>query len=636
LFRVVQRYASVTHLCVAEGVRGAGIGSAMVDRLIEISSENLFGVRANTRQDYPVSKIWKKFGFTVSGEKPGRGADLTPVFTWRYEHSRAALWDYLQFPLPVAVLDTNTVLEIQDESDEDSVALTESWIREVLTLAITEQFRVDLTSNPNSEKRAWRLDHAHDSFELITAQSGVVTNIKRQLRSEITRSPGAVDLNHVSTAIAIGAKFFVTKDAELRALLETAAADRGLQIVEPSELIAKNDESIHSASYQPRRLLGTDLHIDQVRGSATIEELCDTFVNSLEGETKRQLRSALRSALSQPNDRRLYAVVDKSNNDQYRGLFVISESPQRIEISLLRTESSPLGELVDDQVTAWLIEQSIRADIPVIQVSDRFVRDSSIQSLIEHGFIHNSEGQMKISIPGIWDSQSLLDRIRTIPVESTNLQEQTSTFLESALHHEQLDTMEHNSVESVLFPAIISNGLMEYWIVPIQPQWATQLFESRTAEEDMFGPSHESMLRRDNVYYRSVVGPNLESPAKILWYVSTGPGTYPRSQTISAISTLESSQVFSAKIAYDRYAKYGAYSEEDVLRLADGDQSKPLNVLRFSRNILLPNPVALRMANEILRKANVSSNNFVGPLKISRSAALEIVRSGGINDGTHS
>lgn len=58
------------------------------------------------------------------------------------------------------------------------------------------------------------------------------------------------------------------------------------------------------------------------------------------------------------------------------------------------------------------------------------------------------------------------------------------------------------------------------YIIPIQPSWARELFDSKLAAQGLFEPEQTLILNTQNVYYRSAQGGNPVPGARLVWYVS--------------------------------------------------------------------------------------------------------------------
>ena len=630
LFRVVGQSATITHLCVNSQMRKSGIGRSLVEVLIEDSSGTLYGVRANTRQDYPVSRIWESMGFAVIDEKPGRGSDMMPVLTWRLSHEQLDLFDQIPATKPIAVLDTNIVIEIQDNASEDSVGLIEPWINDHLKFAITEHFRTDIAKNLDAPKRKSRIQWATETFGIVGKSTSANRKIADKLEASIENSPGTVDLSHLAAAIAAEAKFFVTKDRNLITRLKPVAASYGVAIVEPADLISASDDILGRGQYQPARLAGTDMAIEKLGDTANIDDLCARFANNAGGETNANFRGILRQVLSSPDKYSVRTIVDNSQSgiERVKALFATQLTPKRVEVNLFRTENSSTGNLVADQISITLSEAATENKCYVTRVSDRFMREGTTRSLIEAGFSPTGYEFSKISIPGVWDRESLADEISKLSPNHDGPSTSAVTLLTSHLRSDMMSSLTQKTAEHLLWPVIIEDGIMPWWIVPIRPEWAAQLFDTRTAAASMFGSSPQSMLRRSNVYYRSATNPLRTTPARILWYVSEGTGNYPYRKGIAATSILDETHVLPASAAFSRFKDFGVFSQEAIQNTAN--KTGEVNVLQFSRNLVLPKNVPFSGISEILRKSNVSSNNFVAPYRVDSAIGLKILKVGGI------
>ena len=124
---------------------------------------------------------------------------------------------------------------------------------------------------------------------------------------------------------------------------------------------------------------------------------------------------------------------------------------------------------------------------------------------------------------------------------------------------------ETSRFESRLWPAKISDCEIANYIVPIQPRWAQELFDDGLSAENLYGRKQELGLNVEGVYYRAARPGGIQSPARILWYVSHEDNTG-GSKSIRACSRLCNVKVATAKELFKEYRRLGIYEWKDVSR----------------------------------------------------------------------
>jgi hypothetical protein len=104
----------------------------------------------------------------------------------------------------------------------------------------------------------------------------------------------------------------------------------------------------------------------------------------------------------------------------------------------------------------------------------------------------------------------------------------------------------------------------------------------------LFPRSTGLALQREHVYYRHpAASAGLRSPARILWYVMSGPTNV---SGLRAISTLREVVVGSPDRLYHRFAHLGVYSHSQVRDVSNGGR---VMALRFSHTSMLRRPITL-------------------------------------------
>lgn len=162
-------------------------------------------------------------------------------------------------------------------------------------------------------------------------------------------------------------------------------------------------------------------------------------------------------------------------------------------------------------------------------------------------------------------------------------------------------------LERLFFPAKISDTEIPTFIIPIKPYWAQQLFDANLSNQTLFGASKiELALNKEAVYYKSKNAPRLLKPGttgRILWYISSDRDSGFRDiNSIRACSILEEVIIAKPLELYRRFRNLGIYSEQDILKVAKGDQNQEIMALRFSHTELFSNPIGFKQIREILNK----------------------------------
>lgn len=162
-------------------------------------------------------------------------------------------------------------------------------------------------------------------------------------------------------------------------------------------------------------------------------------------------------------------------------------------------------------------------------------------------------------------------------------------------------------------------------IIPIQPKWAAQLFDTRLAQQDLFGLPPELGFRLENAYYRAR-NPSLQAPARILWYVSMGEGRYRGAGALRAASYLDEVVVDRPKVLFSQFRRLGIYRWEHLQAITKGSLDQALMALRFSGTELLPSPITWNDLQTTLEARLGKKNQLQGPVRITSQLFFELYK----------
>lgn len=149
-------------------------------------------------------------------------------------------------------------------------------------------------------------------------------------------------------------------------------------------------------------------------------------------------------------------------------------------------------------------------------------------------------------------------------------------------------------IERLLWPAKIVDAAIPTFLVPIQPVWAQELFDTKLSDQTLFGALKRLTLNREGVYYRASRPAVLSAPGRILWYVSRAKaGTIQGTSAIRACSRLEEVVVGKPKELFRQFRRLGIYEWKHVMKVVEGSEDQYLMAVRFSDTELFPTPISL-------------------------------------------
>ena len=180
------------------------------------------------------------------------------------------------------------------------------------------------------------------------------------------------------------------------------------------------------------------------------------------------------------------------------------------------------------------------------------------------------------------------------------------------------------------YPMLISNKLHSFrnFILPIQPYWAGQLFDTSIANEDLFGGRPDKLWSFENVYYRHTKPITERFPARVLWYASGGDKFYSHAKSIVASSYLTDVMTGNPKTLFRVNKRFGIYEWRDISKLCNGNITTNIRALKFCHTEVFDYPVNYNKIQEILVSNGRKRNTFASPLEINESIFFQIYQLG--------
>ncbi|NVB42340.1 GNAT family N-acetyltransferase [Pseudenhygromyxa sp. WMMC2535] len=614
LFRVSRRHprrATIIHLCVEPSCRGRGIARALVGELVA-RTRDLDGIRLSCRRDYEENRLWPRLGFRLLEEKPGRGKDGARLNIWWLGQgspllSRAA--ELIGDVSVVVAMDAMVVFDLDDENEAgtESRALQSDWLREQLWLVVTPELNTEIDRREELQARE-RSRALAQRFSVLEADRTRFDDARTRLlevlgqpRDENERS----DLRELAWAAAGAAEHFVTRDERLLGLSLEIADAVELSVLRPSALIVALDELARESAYQPRRFEGSRLLVRSVQPKEE-GRLVEHYLDFSSGERRAGLCQRLREAFgSEPG-----SVREVSKEEESLVLYRFVEEEDSLKVPLLRTGRGSLAKTVLRHLLSSVVAGGEGRSIVVTDHASQEVEGA----LLDTGFLRLDGVWVKPILRYVGPGEGIRPLLAKLP-HGAEILARAAEIFDEGRPHALLE------FERKLSPAKFEDlDEVPHWILPIQPHWAAQLFDTRLAEQDLFGLPPELGFRLENVYYRSARG-SFEAPARVLWYVSRGKGSsYVDTGAIRAMSYLDEVVVGTPKQLFSRFRRLGIYRWKDVLGAAGGGLEGRLMALRFSGTELLPKAIPLREVRARMGK----DWTFQGPVRITRDQFFDL------------
>lgn len=429
----------------------------------------------------------------------------------------------------------------------------------------------------------------------------VFAELKVLLGHSSPSSKQASDMRHVAMSAAADADVFLTRDEELLGRAPEIEERYGLQVMRPVELISRLNEAEQAALYQPSRFASTD--IQKIRPKPEdAQVLAEALHVPSQQETRDQFAAKLRALLCDVQSTVIAATAEGMP------LFLVAhrQVQGRREILALRCTRTALATTALRHALLLATTEVAGSGRGIIVVSEKFLSDEVQSILHELGFRIGVEGWEKITLRALGDVSAI------------------SQMLMQGGHPPLPQNATAKEIEAQYWPVKIIGADVDTWAVPIRSTWATALFETSFADEQLFRPKRELILSRENVYYSAAIQSGMEgATGRLLWYVSTKDPHQAGAKTIRACSRLLEVRRGPAKSVFNAFRRLGVYEWEQIREMVEGDPMREILALRFADTELFERPFPGEQA-----KALGIRNNFTSPVKVPESAFTAIYRHG--------
>ena len=588
-FRVVQ-------LCVSREFRNKGVARQLIESL-KMSATTQKVIRLRCRRDFAANTLWRKFGFVSIDESPGRSKEGHLLTLWRYTLATDDQLALFRANISDAILDVAIDAQIFFDFDRQvsevtkpSKALVSDLFVDSVNLWYTDELLNDIDhhNNPDvrraSRERTGQFTEAkYDplSFEIFAESlKEILPSGKRNQRS---------DINHLAKAAASEVNVFVTRDRRLLKKAEEIEGLINLQVKSPTELILRLNELSDAQAYEPDRVSGLDFQWRRLKSDELSAFPFSRFLNGKEALGR--LKTTVENLLVDPI---LHELEVLWSGDEPIALRCLTYgSPNMLTISLGRVANAHKGSMVEQFLISDAIYRAMLQDREMVKFEASSLPVSLIQGLSEMGFTRSGDEFIRFCFVRDLDRSDAISEI-------TNLAPQVATNFHS---------MSKLELERACSPLIFEVA-QNYFLIPIRPGYALNLFDRQQSSQDMFGGNPNVLLRWSNVYYRTATHHKmLKTPGRILWYESGN------RKEIVGVSHLDKVVINTPKELFQRFKKHGTLEWKDLYEMCGRDITKELMVLQFSHTFPLKRPVRLAEIRAVFAENDVGLS-LQGPSRI--------------------
>lgn len=561
-------------------------------------------------------------GFRTIRNRPGRAKAGSTLTDFYYELAPLPLFHSLIEPCDTShvAVDANVFFDLIDcerPHYRESAGLLADWCLSEIELCVTAAIHEDIARAPDPSGPASALQ----SWTEVRASRDAYACIDEQLADLIGRGETAQDRSdrsHLSHAIAENLSAFITRDEFLLEKAESIYSRFGICICRPSQFITDLDLIVNQDRFDRHDLTSIQMSIVAVRDESSIPNLHEFRRGE---ERERVLRNQIRTWLANPQDAEIRTVVSDRTP---QCLVVTNRCGSVINIERLRCRQAISNQRRGRTLTRFLTAsvRSPSSESCVLLVTDTAGAVEYAAAFCEAGFVHTSAGLIKLSLPGVWPPEDAIAEIRRLS-ELASLPPDAIGWFERAFDSLN-DAQSYLALEHAIWPGkLITHGVVENLVVPIQARWARPLFDSRLGSEQReIWPDNADLLLNPVSAYYSGAQIGLQH-GRILWYVSES-ATYSGTKCVRACSQMTERVTGPPLNLYRRFRHFGVYDFRDVEEVVSSS-GRNITAMEFGDTELFCRPIRLDRVREILGNPRQS---FQWPLRIGESEFFEVYQRG--------
>ena len=586
----------ITQLCVEEDFRGQGLARGLLDAL-KVSAITQKVIVLSCRNDFPAHSMWSELGFVPVDERPGRSKEGHLLTVWRF--TLAVEEQLALFPSESALdvaIDAQIFFDFdkpESDASRPSKVLISDHFTDSVNVWYTDELLSEINRNVSAEKRQAARLRARDFWEVrhdpVSAE--ILSDALTQVLPSGTTSQRS-DINHLAKVASSDIDIFVTRDRRILNKANEIAELVNLRVVSPTELIIRLNELSEAQAYEPNRVSGLGLQWRRLSSQEFSTFPFDRFLEPRErlGRLKERVNSYLIDASSHEFE------ILWSGDEPVALRCLTTNSPGMLTITLGRVSTSTDRTLFGRFLVSDAIFRAVRQGIELVGFDETALPASLIQGISGMGFTKNGEYFLRFCFTRHMERDQVLSSINTLRPDAIS-------------NYRDMDVLE---LERSCSP-LISDSPQNYFLIPIRPGYALNLFDRQQSSYDLFGGEPKLLMRWSNVYYRRVTHQlTLKAPSRILWYVSDS------QQQIAGSSHLDEVVIDNPKELFRRFSRQGTLEWQDLYDMCEGEVSRDLMALRFSHTFTFNSPVPLSEVRKVFEEEG-KGLFLQGPIKLSSS-----------------
>lgn len=619
MFRIAFRLSriSIVHLCVSDNYRGKNISTALFKALKEKYEKKYRGISLSCRTDFTfASNTWRKLGFVPLDRVRSRSYDEHYLNIWWFDFNQPNLFSLSTSSKVKALLDMNIIVKLREAESfevasplEDPRGLLADWLIDETELCFAPEAYNEIDRDKNLQ-RAAKTRKFLSSFSQLQVDIEKQKKVVSELESIIcgTSENDISDRKQIASCIVSHTPYFITYDEGLLSKKARIEEKYPIQIYNPQEFIIQIDQLIHGKEYLPNQLRGVYSDSISKLSSRELSSCVDRFWMQKKGEDKQVFSTSVYNMINVKGG----ALYVLKRNREVIAFYGFIEKQDSTDIELLRISAKDICGAIFFKLISEILQVTLKCDKSKIVLKEKFITEEQKEILSNFGFVRQDNYYVKYVFNRVIAKEGIFQITQRIYPEVT-------------INHSDRVLFE---VERKLFPLKIKGLNIPTYIIPIQPYWAGQLFDTAIASEDLFGANPTKLWSFENVYYRHTKPIKERFPARVLWYVSGSDKFYSHTKAIIASSYLTDVMTGKPKTLFRVNKRFGIYEWKDILKLCDGNINTDIRALKFDHTEIFDYPINYNKIQEIFVSNRRKKNTFASPVEINDSIFFQIYQLG--------
>ena len=577
----------IAQLCVSSEFKGRGIARKLIESLVD-SATTQTEITLRCRRDFPAHDMWPKLRFMPISEISGRARSGSVLTCWRrplQSDSQLSLFQARTEDETVdVVIDSQIFFDLSSPNaanEKPYKTLISNLSAVPIKLWKTDELYTEIDRNNDSNARETNRRNA-DSYPSVLYDPKTAENYEETLSEFLpsNRPSQESDIRHLAISAASDVSIFITKDNALLNKFNKIKNATNLQLLSPTDLIIKLHELLNRDSYTPDHVSGLSLLWCRLTNQNFPRDLHEYFL--IQGENLSQFRKKLDVFLADPNR---YVCELLSSEGKIVAIRVVEiEGDSTLVTHFCRIRRSTTQLLFADYLVASTVYKAVVEKLSLVEFTADSIFPGLVPELIDKSFVKCDQTFVRFCFSSSLTRDEVLERVTYLCPKVVN---KYSRMLDS-------------EIERYCSPLNLLTNQQNKYLIPIRQGYAMSLINCDLSAEDLFGGQASVLLRWTNVYYRKRSHHKmLNSPARILWYVSGGPKDIGK---IMAISSLDEIVIGTPKILFRKFAGFGILDWKDIFTLCEKDINKEIMVMKFSHTFSFRNRVDFNKMQEVYRE----------------------------------